>query len=124
MFGLFGDRSKGEIRRLNRDVDGIIEYARQSFRAETVRDAALLTAEHIARAHEIFEPEVIGLKRGIDEYKRLHAEARRKRDDAALTAFTLVQIYLRAEIQGEACKPARDTIDQFLDDWEHAQKEE
>ena len=124
MFGLFGNKSKGEIRRLNRDADDIIEYARQSFRTETVRDAALMTAEHLARAHEIFEPEVIGLKRGIDEYKRLHNEARRKRDDAALTAFTLVQIYLRAEIQGEACKPARDAIDQFIDDWEHAQKEE
>ncbi len=123
MFGLFGDRSKGEIRRLNRDAGDIIEYARQSFRTETVRDAALMTAEHLARAHKIFEPEVIGLKRGIDEYKTLHAEARRKRDDAALTAFTLVQIYLRAEIQGEACKPARDTIDQFMNDWEHAQKE-
>ena len=44
--------------------------------------------------------------------------------DAALTAFTLVQIYLRAEIQGEACKPACDAIDQFIADWEHAQKEE
>ncbi len=124
MFGLFGDRSKGEIRRLNRDAGEIIEYARQSFRTETMRDAALLTAEHLARVHKLFEPEVIGLKRGIDEYKRLHAEARRKRDDAALTAFTLVQIYLRAEIQGEACQPARDTIDRFMDDWEHAQKEE
>ncbi len=124
MFGLFGDRSKGEIRRLNRDAGDIIEYACQSFRTETVRDAALMTAEHLERAHKIFEPDDIGLKRGIVEYKRLHAEAQRKRDDAALTAFTLVQIYLRAEIQGEACKPARDTIDQFLDDWEHAQKEE
>ncbi|MAF95631.1 MAG: hypothetical protein CMM60_07745 [Rhodospirillaceae bacterium] len=124
MFGLFGDRSKDEIRRLNRDAGDIIEYARQSFRTETVRDAALITAEHLARAHEIFEPEVIGLKRGIDEYKRLHAEARRKRDDAALTAFTLVQIYLRAEVQGEACRAARDTIDRFMADWAHAQKDE
>ncbi len=124
MFGLFGDRSKGEIRRLNRDAGDIIEYARQSFRTETVRDAALLTAEHLARAHKLFEPEVIGIKRGIDEYKRLHSDARRKRDDAALTAFTLVQIYLRAEIHGQACKPARDAIDQFIADWEHANKEE
>ena len=83
-----------------------------------------LAAEHLARASKIFEPDVIGLKRGIDEYKRLHNEAQRKRDDAALTAFTLVQIYLRAEVQGEACKPARDAIDRFMADWEHAQKEE
>ena len=124
MFGLFGNRSKGEVRRLNKDAGDIIEYACQSFHTETVRDAALMTAEHLARAHDIFESGVIGLKRGIDEYKRLHNEARRKRDDAALTAFTLVQIYLRAEIQGEACKPACDAIDQFIDDWEHAQKEE
>ena len=95
-----------------------------SFRTETIRAAALLTAGHLARAHAIFESGVIGLKRGIDEYKRLHNEARRKRDDAALTAFTLVQIYLRAEIQGEACKPARDAIDQFIANWENAQKEE
>jgi len=124
MFGLFGNRSKGEIRRLNKDAGDIIEYARQSFRTKTVRDAALMTAEHLARAHDIFESGVTGLKRGIDEYKRLHNEARRKRDDAALTAFTLVQIYLRAEIQGETCKPAREAIDQFIADWERAQKEE
>ena len=124
MFGLFGNRSKGEIRRLNKDAGDIIEYACQSFRTETVRDAALMTAEHLARAHDIFESGVIGLKRGIDEYKRLHNEARRKRDDVALTAFTLVQIYLRAEIQGETCKAARKAIDQFIADWEHALKEE
>ena len=124
MFGLFGNRSKGEIRRLNKDAGDIIEYACQSSPTETVRNAALMTAEHLARAHDIFESGVTGLKRGIDEYKRLHNEARRKRDDAALTAFTLVQIYLRAEIQGEACKPACDAIDQFIADWEHAQKED
>lgn len=124
MFGLFGNRSKGEIRRLNKDAGDIIEYACQSFPTETVRNAALMTAEHLARAHDIFESGVTGLKRGIDEYKRLHNEARRKRDDVTLTAFTLVQIYLRAEIQGETCKPAREAIDQFIADWEHAQKEE
>ena len=122
MFGLFGNKSEREARRLNKDAGVIIEHARLTFRAEMIRDIALMTAEHLERTHRIFEPGVIGFKRGIMEYKRLHGEAQRRRDDVPLSAFTLVQIYLRAEIEGDACQPARDTIDDFIAEWEHAKE--
>ena len=119
MFGLFGGRSKGEIRRLNKDAPGVIDYAYQSFRTETVRDVALLMAEHLDRVEEVYGGDPLGPKRAIVEYESLHKEARRRRDDVALTAFTLMLIYQRAEVQGEACQPARDAIKQFMADWAH-----
>jgi len=122
LFGLFGDKTEKEARRLNRDAPEIIAYSRRSLRPETVRDVALLTAEHLERAHNIFEPNAVGLKRAILEYKRLHQEAVRHRDDAALSAFTLVQIYVRAEALGDAARPAVDAIDDFIAEWEHARE--
>ncbi len=122
MFGLFGDRKEKEIKRLNTDARVILDHARQTFRPETVRDIAHLTAEHLDRARKVFEPNAIGLKRAIVEYERLHQEARQHRQDVALSAFTLVLIYLHAEVQGEACQPARDTIDGFTGEWEPAQE--
>ncbi len=121
MFGLFGDRTEKEIKQLNKDAQVIIDHARQTFRAERVRDIAGLTAEHLDRARKVFEPNDIGLKRAIDEYQRLHQEARRQRQDALLSAFTLVLIYLKAEQRGEPCQPARDTIDGFTGEWAHTQ---
>ena len=120
MFGLFGGKAKSEIRRLNKDAPNIIDYAYQSFRTETVRDIALLTAEHLDRVEEVYGGDPLGPKRAIAEYENLHKEARRRRDDVALTAFTLLLVYQRAEVQGEVCQPARDAIKQFIADWAHA----
>ncbi len=85
-----------------------------------VRDIALLMAEHFDRVEEVYSGDPLGPKRAIAEYESLHKEARRRRDDVALTAFTLMLIYQRAEVQGEACQPARDAIKQFMADWAHA----
>ena len=120
MFGLFGGRSKGEIRRLNKDAPSVIDYTYQSYRTEMVRDIALLMAEHFDRVEEVYGGDPLGPKRAIAEYEIMHKEARRRRDDVALTAFTLMLIYQRAEVQGEACQPARDAIKQFMADWAHA----
>jgi hypothetical protein len=121
MFGLFGDKSEKEIKQLNKDAQVIIDHARQTFRAELLRDIALQSGEHLGRARKVFEPNPIGLKRAIDDYKRLHQEARRQRQDVLLSAFTLVLIYLRSEQQGEPCQPARDIIDGFIAEWAHAE---
>ncbi len=124
MFGLFGDKTKRQARRLNRDAPVIIEHARQTFRrGDTLRDIALRTAEHLERAHKVFEPNATGLKRAIMEYQRLHREARDHRDEVSLSAFTLVQIYIRAEALGDAARPAVRTIDDFIGEWEHAQED-
>lgn len=87
-----------------------------------LRDIALRTAEHLERAHKVFEPDAIGLKRAILEYERLHREARDQRDEVSLSAFTLVLIYIRAEALGEASRPAVDTINDFIGEWEHAKE--
>ena len=122
MFGLFGDKTEREIQRLNKAAQVIIDHAQQTLRAETLRDIAMLTAEHLERAHKVFEPNAIGLKRAIVEYERLHQEARRGRQDAPLSAFTLVLIYLHSEAQGEPCQPARDIINGFIAEWDHARE--
>ncbi len=123
MFGLFGNKSEREARRLNRDAPVIIEHARQTFRGDRLRNIALRTAEHLERVHKVFEPNAIGLKRAILEYKRLHQEARSQRDEVSLSAFTLVLISVRAEALGEAGRPAVDTIDDFIGEWEHANED-
>ncbi len=124
MFGLFGDKTQREARRLNRDAPVIIEHARQTFRrGGMLRDIALRTAEHLERAHKVFEANAIGLKRAIMEYQRLHREARDHHDDVSLSAFTLVLIYIRAEALGEAGRPAVRAIDDFIGEWEHAKED-
>ncbi len=123
MFGLFGDKTQRQARRLNKDAPVIIEHARQTFRGDTIRDIALRTTEHLERAHKVFEANAVGLKRAIMEYQRLHREARDHRDDVSLSAFTLVLIYIRAEALGEAGRPAVNAIDDFIAGWEHAQED-
>ncbi len=123
MFGLFGDKPQREARRLNRDAPVIIEHTRQTFPVGRIRDIALRTAEHLERAHRVFEPDAVGLKRAVLEYKRLHREARDHHDDVSLSAFTLVQIYIRAEALGEAGRPAMRAIDDFIGEWEHAKED-
>ena len=108
-----------DVRRLNTDAPIILEHARQTLHPERMPEIAKATNEHLKRCHKIFEPTPVGLKRAILEYKRLHQEARRQRDDVLLTAFTLVQIHIRAEDMGDDCQAALDTIDGFLAEWGH-----
>ncbi len=124
MFGFSAWKRSSDIRRLNKDAPIIIEYARQTTRPDRIREIARVTAQHLDRAHKIFEPTSIGLKRAIYEYQRLHNEARRQHDNVSLSAFTLVLIYIRAENMGKDCRPALDTIDAFLGEWEHTNKDE
>ena len=117
MFWLFGN--KREIRRLNKDAAKIIEYSYRSLGTETVRNAALMTAEHLKHVRQVYMDGPMGPKQAIAKYKTHHQEAARRHDDVALTAFTLVLIYVRAELQGEACAPARQAIDDFIGQWAH-----
>jgi len=56
MFGFFAWKRKSKIRQINKDAPIIIEHARQAFRSDKVREIARVTAQHLDRAHKIFEP--------------------------------------------------------------------
>lgn len=120
MFGLFGDKTEREVKRLNKDGPELVEFTYQTFRSEMIRSIALLTRQHIDRAHDIYGTQTIDLKRAIAEYQTFHREAKRTHDQVALTALTLVLIHLRAQLQGAACGPARAAIDGFMAEWAHA----
>lgn len=112
--GLFNSKAR-EVRRLNKDAPNIVEYTLQCFRPETVRGIANATREHLERVHAHYPGTHDGWKQAVADYEGLHREARRRRDDVTLTAYTFVLIYIRAEVQGEACRLARDAIDGFVD---------
>jgi len=112
------DSTAREIKRLNRDAPNIREYALQCFGADVVRGIANATRQHLERVHAHYPGNREGWKQAVADYERHHREARGNRDDVALTAFTFVLIYIRAEVQGEACRSARDVIERFVD--EHA----
>lgn len=119
MFGLsklFHSTAR-EVKRLNKDAPAIVEYARQCFRIETIKRIAAAAREHLERVHSIYPGDQAGFKQAVADYQRMHREARRQRDDVALTAFTFVLIYIRAEAQGEPCRAARDAVDAFIDEW-------
>lgn len=103
-----------EIRRLNTDAPNIVQYALQCFTPAMVRGIANATREQLARVHSVYPGNQDGWELAVKDYQRLHRDARRSRDDVALTAYTFVLIYIRAEVHGEACRLARDTIDGFI----------
>ena len=114
MFKFSAWKKRNKIQRLNKDASLIIDYVKQTTRPERVLEIARLITQHLEHAHNIFGTTPVGLKRAIDEYKRLHIEARRQCDDLSLSTFTLVLIYLRSEALGEDCFPAIEIIDTFL----------
>ena len=114
MFGISNWNKKREIKGLNKDAKLIIDHAIQTTRPERVIEIARLTSKHLEHAKITFGTTPVGFKRAIDEYKRLHNEARRQQDDISLSVFTLVQIYIRSEAIGPDCKPAMETIKTFI----------
>ena len=119
MFWFF-DKTAREIRELNRDAPVIIEAARESYRAELVREIARLTDQRLQEAKHHCAEDSACLVRAVAHFRTLHKESRSKNDHVGLTAYTLIIIYLRALIIGEACVPARAGIEAFLDEWRHA----
>jgi len=111
---LFGNRAEREAQQLNRDVPVILEQAEGIFSPDSMTVVADMTAEHIKRAHDIYGTQAIDFQRALLDYKKLHKDARGRTDQRALSAMTLVIIYLRAEITGDAARPARDAIEQFI----------
>ena len=111
---LFGNRAEHHAKQLNRDAPLIIEHARNMFSERSMADVADLAREHIERAHNIFGTKSIDQKRALQDYRKYHKDARNRNDQRALSAITLVIIYLQAELAGDAASPARKTIEQFI----------
>lgn len=114
------DNPDREARRLNRDAPAIIESATRSFPSRRVRDIALATLEHLGEAHEHLSNHSESRDQVLYRFRQLHGEARRRMDQVALTAYTLVIIHLRAEALDGRAAPALEAIDAFTGQWSHA----
>lgn len=114
------DNPQREARRLNRDASAIIDSAIKSFPIERVRDIALMTRERLDEADEHIEKHSESRAQVLYRFRQLHSEARRRMDQVALTAVTLVIIHLRAEPLEGLGQPALEAIDEFTGQWAHA----
>ena len=111
----FGPRR--EAGRLARDAATIIDTARAISSSERMRGIALRIRDNLETAHARGGGDPSRYAPLIDHFRTQHREARRRRDDGALTALTLVIIYLRAERLGAHAAPARNRIDTFVSEW-------
>ncbi len=112
---------EAEARRINRDTEYILSELGNEHYGPIRAEVAADLRKDIDYVLETFikKDETYGHKRAEDHLKRMHGEARRRRDQRALTALTLAIIYVRCERIGPLTQPSRDGIDQFLADWRH-----
>jgi len=110
---------EAEARRLNRDAAYIVHALTEEHYGPIRADVARDLRKDIDYVHETFvrKDEAYGFKRAIDHLSRMHNEARKRRDQRALTSLTLAIIYMRAERVGDPAKPARDAVEAYLGEW-------
>ena len=106
-----------EANRLNRDAATVIEAARSTASSSRVREMALRVRDELDTAHARGGEDPSRYAPLVAHFRTQHREARRRRDDAALTALTLVIIYLRAQTIGADAEPALKCIDDFIFEW-------
>ena len=106
-----------EANRLNRDAATVIEAARATASSSRVREIALRIRDELDTAHLRGGEDPSRYAPLVAHFRTQHREARGRRDDAALTALTLVIIYLRAQIIGADAEPAMKRIDDFIFEW-------
>lgn len=123
MFGLFNN-PKREIKQLNKDARVVIDTARQTYRAERLRDIALLTRDGLRQTADLCGDDQSCREREIARYKTLHRESRSHFNQVGLTAYTLIIIHLRSRAFGEACAAARQVIGEFIAEWDHSENNE
>jgi len=114
IFKWFSNRGEREAKQLNHDAPLIIEQAYETLPRPHIHKVAMTTMEHIRQAYKDYGAKHIDLKRALQDFRGRHRDARRRGDQMALTAMTLVVIYLRAELAGPAADPARAAIDDFI----------
>ena len=111
----FGSRREAD--RLDRDAATIIEALRCASPSSRVRETALRVRDELDTAHDRGGDDPSCYAPLVGHFRTQHREARRRRDDAALTALTLVIIHLRAETIGRDAERARNRIDDFISEW-------
>ena len=111
----FGPRRAA--RRLARDAATIIDTERAVTSNERLRGIAIRVRDDLEVAHARGGGDPSRYVPLIDHFRTQHREARRRRDDDALTALTLIIIYLRAERLGTHGVSARERIDNFMSEW-------
>ena len=112
MFSLFGKRH--EARRLDRDCRAIIRSDELAYRPSHLEKIGALVTEYLEQARKAGSIEPIDPPNWL---KNVHREARKKHDQARLSAATLTIIYLRAHKLGEGGAPVRQNIDSYLLKW-------
>jgi hypothetical protein len=112
MFSLFGKRH--EARRLDRDCRAIIRSDELAYRPSHLEKIGTLVTEYLEQARKAGSIEPIDPPNWL---KNVHREARKKHDQARLSAATLTIIYLRAHKLGEDGTPVRQNIDSYLLKW-------
>ena len=112
MFSLFGKRH--EARRLDRDCRAIIRSDELAYRPSHLEKIGALVTEYIEQARKAGSIEPIDPPNWL---KNVHREARKKHDQARLSAATLTIIYLRAQKLGEDGAPVHQNIDNHLLKW-------
>ena len=109
MFSLFGKRH--EARRLDRDCRAIIRSDELAYRPSHLEKIGALVTEYLEQVRKAGSIEPIDPPNWL---KNVHREARKKHDQARLSAATLTIIYLRAHKDGA---PVRQNIDSYLLKW-------
>ena len=112
MFSLFGKQH--EARRLDRDCRAIIRSDELAYRPSHLEKIGALVTEYLEQARKAGSIEPIDPPNWL---KNVHREARKKHDQARLSAATLTIIYLRAHKLGEDGAPVRQNIDSYLLKW-------
>ena len=112
MFSLFGKRH--EARRLDRDCRAIIRSDELAYRPSHLEKIGALVTEYLEQARKAGSIEPIDPPNWL---KNVHREARKKHDQARLSAATLTIIYLRAHKLVEDGEPVRQNIDSYLLKW-------
>jgi hypothetical protein len=122
-FGLFGKNPQREARRLNKDAATVVEMARVTYRGEILREIARITREGIEQLHALDDADEDRRQHGLGRFKALHRESRQGRDQAGLTAYTLVIIYATGLEYGDATAASREAIQDFVDEWPAERRE-
>ena len=112
MFSFFGKRH--EARRLDRDCRAIIRSDELAYRPSHLEKIGALVTEYLEQARKGESIEPINPPNWL---KNVHREARKRHDQARLSAATLTIIYLRAHKLGEDGTPVRQNIDSYLLKW-------
>ncbi len=112
---LFGAQRR--VRNLNRDAAGIIAADRGAYPPPHLAAIAAHVAKTLTESRQAIARDSASRAVVLAQLRQLHREARRAHDQVRLSAITLAIIYLESEPHGDACRPARQAIEDFMNEW-------